>query len=164
MELPLRAWLDTIIAIVNAQTTANHVATLLRKRLTQLIAGDLPMRLKLRRHLPQLGVSVSRNVVELHHYRGEDVDPRREPVHRDKGYELEGVIYVLSADPLRNLVRRCDHCDKFFVAARNHRRKHHFCCTAHRRAFDHAHRDPKKQAAYMRKYRDVVARMREKTR
>ncbi len=52
-----------------------------------------------------------------------------------------------------SLKRRCDQCGRAFLAKGNHRRAHNFCATRCRRIYDAEHRDPKRQAQYMRAYR-----------
>jgi hypothetical protein len=174
MELPLKKWLDVILKIANAQAGKHEPAvSRLRLRLDQLIKGNLPARRLFVRPLPPLGVAVRRNGVRLVSMLGPSNEADLEEV-KAEGYlswimaehaeTLEGVIYALSADPLGALIRRCDHCQLFFVMRRNHRRAHSFCCEDHRRAFEHAHRDKKTQAAYMRRYRTVRKRLRKRNR
>lgn len=165
MELPLAEWLDTVLQVAN-EGESNPVAVFLRGRLKQLLKGTLPLRGPFSRPLPPLFVAVSGRRLQLSAHLGPLSAADAEEIEQE-GYiewisaryrnELEGVVYALSADPLGARVRRCDHCEEFFLAKRNHRRKHHFCRPEHRRAFDHAHRDPETQAAYMRTYRQVRA-------
>lgn len=75
--------------------------------------------------------------------------------------ELHAVVMALAVDPMAQKLRCCDwsECRRFFFARANHRREHSFCSEAHRRAFDLAARDPKETASYMRRYRQVKARL-----
>jgi hypothetical protein len=166
MELPLASWLKTILEIVNERTEPNPVTARLGTRLQQLIEDTLPLRRHFQRPLPPVFVSLRGRSLGLLTDLGPSDDVEVEEINK-QGYlrwiatqhrdELEGAIYALSADPLGARVRRCDHCHSFFIVRRNHRRKRHFCRPEHRRAFDHSHRDPKKQAAYMRDYRQTLA-------
>jgi hypothetical protein len=159
--LPLDYWLEIILTIVN-QGEPRAVSERLRSLLEQLIKdkNKLPLRHQFAWSLPPLLISVTRgNRLRLQ----ANLDPSSQAELEDPDWfswmatkhrhEFEGVIYALSADPLGERIRRCDHCRVFFVARRNHSRPHHFCSEQHRRAFDHAHRDPKQQAEYMRQYR-----------
>ena len=158
MELPFAEWLSTLLMNVNAADEHDATAILLRRRLEQLIAGRLPLRHQFMRQLPPLYVRCGKHQL----YLSTDFGPRNAEEAEEAGYVLERfaevletVIYALSVDPLGKRVRRCDLCRRFFVAKRDHRRERSFCCTDHRRAFDHAHRDRKRQAIYMRNYRQL---------
>jgi hypothetical protein len=169
MELPLGKWIETILRIANAPHAIDTDTAWLRKRLDQLIKGTLPARYRFTRRLPPLGIAIQRDGLRLFTYLGPSDETELEEQQRAGNLQwlaehhreaLEGAIYALSADSLGTRVRRCDYCSLFFVIQRNHRRRHHFCCKDHRRAFDHAHRDRRAQADYMRRYRDVQRRRR----
>jgi hypothetical protein len=169
--LPLDYWLEIILKIVN-QGEPGAVSERLRRLLERLIKdkNKLPLRNQFAWPLPPLSVGVHGNRLLLQ----SDLEPSDEAEYFDPdsfsrmaikhGNEFEGVIYALSADPLGERIRRCDQCGDFFVARRNHRRKRHFCSEEHRRAFDHAHREPKEQAEYMRQYRQNLQVRRRVTR
>ncbi len=74
------------------------------------------------------------------------------------------VIAALGVDTEARRLLRCDHCERFFFARAAHRRAHNFCCDDHRRAYDVAHRDPKRIAAYMREYRKNPMRKKKRSR
>jgi hypothetical protein len=74
--------------------------------------------------------------------------------------DLQAAVAALAADRRARRLRLCAQCDAFFVAKADHRRAHSFCSDRCRQLFDHAHRDPKAQATYMRTYRKTLKRRR----
>jgi hypothetical protein len=161
MELPLAAWLKTLLDNVNVAEHDDDTANRLRLRLQQLIDGKLPLRGHFKRLLPPLFVSLRGSRLNVTpEFSPRDVEEAQGEgwsLLEEYGEALEGVIYALSGDPLGSRLRRCDYCRIFFVMKRNHRRIHHFCCEEHRRAYEHAHRDRDAQAAYMRRWRRLSA-------
>jgi hypothetical protein len=119
--------------------------------------------------LPRLGVGVVNGVRML---TIEEPPPSPKwPIPTDQApappeYEevVCAVAVALSIHPQGALLRQCDWaaCGAFFLARSNHRREHSFCCQAHRRAYDVAHRDPATVAAYMREHRRELARRRKR--
>ena len=164
MELPLEQWLDAILRVTNQSGASSPAISRLRKRLCELIGGRLPLRSHFRRALPTLFVGLSgkrlRVSTDLGPVTQDDIDDIEDLGYLPwlaarRGDQLEAAIYALSTSDLGARVRRCAYepCGRFFVARRNHRRKHHFCCPEHRHAFGREHRDKKKWAQYMRGYR-----------
>ena len=119
-------------------------------------------------YLPRVGVGFTRGVRVIEIERPPYVPAPEEPLlaSADHVARLSGVATALLIHPNGALLRRCDwpQCGRFFLARSNHQRAHSFCCEAHRRAYDVAHRDPAIVAKYMRGYRQgqKVARRRKR--
>ena len=164
MELPFDRWLQAILLVANDSDAHGVSARRLRSRLDQLIDDALPLRGKLKRELPPLFVAIHGRRLQITSDVGPTSGHEVDEIERE-GYigwltkqraaQLEAAIYALSTSGVGARVRRCGYepCGRFFVARRNHRRKHHFCCPEHRHAFGREHRDKKKWAQYMRGYR-----------
>lgn len=75
--------------------------------------------------------------------------------------EYRFALMLLGLPEATGLLRRCDHCQAFFLGTRAHLRKQSFCSAHCRYASFREHRDKAAQAAYMRRYRRLrVARSR----
>lgn len=88
------------------------------------------------------------------------------PNLRLRGQHLSEVVLALIEEivdqveeKLAQRLRRCDECGNYFLAKGDHRRAHSFCREPCRRLFDQKHRDPTKQAEYMRAYRQRKKRI-----
>ena len=171
LQLPLESWLTTILRIVNDTSAASSPAVRrLRQLVAQLIDDTLPGRsgFIVHRLLPPLEVSVSKQRgVRLASHLGpsneHDIREADEQGHaawlaEQYAQRFEGAVYVISADPLGRRVRLCSWCGRFYLAKRDHRRLRTFCSPTCRHAFEHAKRDPKEWADYMRELRNVRKR------
>jgi hypothetical protein len=165
-DIVLDRWLSEVLRVANSNSSSPEIRARLRDRLQQVLDQrfeDTPP------SFPYAGLPLPRTTVRVK--RGRviiDIEQPPLPItvkgRYAKGYEdlLTAVVLALAADPRARRLRRCDgnECGVFFIARANHRRVHHFCSEAHRRAYDVAHRDPKKLATYMRNYRRVLAHRR----
>jgi hypothetical protein len=89
------------------------------------------------------------------------VEPRAGKDRLDRFYFT---VALLRLPALRPLLRLCDRCARFFLGSRVHRRPHTFCSPKCRYAFHREQRGSSAHADYMRGYRHLKAKRRERRR